>query len=123
MPPQIENVVVISEEASISRLIESILSSFDKYKVENFNFKDFGNSLFLKKKDCFVIVDERMNVTAALTLNKDIREKYPSVKLVVLSSYPNGDFDSQFRDSGADHVIGIGELHLKLLQIFEPVNQ
>ena len=121
MSDQGENVLVICDDTSITSLIESVLSSFETYKIENRSFRDFDGDFFLKNPDCMVIIDETMNVTEALALNHVIHNEYPNTKLIALSSYPDGDFDPHFIASGADYVLSITDLSSKLPEICRSV--
>jgi YesN/AraC family two-component response regulator len=66
-----------------------------------------------------VLTDVRMLTMDGIRATRYLKAVYPSVKVIVLSMYP--DYESQALDAGADAFVSKGESPERLLEVLEGV--
>lgn len=96
--------IVIADDYQVFREGLALILSFDdQFEIiaEAENGKELLKKMETKLPD-LVILDYKMPVMDGLAATKTIKEKYPLVKVLIISMYEDEKFNASFSKSGAD---------------------
>jgi DNA-binding NtrC family response regulator len=97
---ELKSVLVVDNHQNILELLSNLLQM---YKYETFCALDTKSALRLleeKKIDC-VVTDVEMPKPNGFDLLDEIRNKYPNVPVIMISSYANPRMEKQAHENGA----------------------
>ena len=97
---ELKNILVVDNHQNILELLSNLLQM---YKYQTFCALDTQSALKLldeEKVDC-VVTDVEMPKPNGFDLLDEVKNRYPQVPVIMISSYANAKMEKQAHDSGA----------------------
>lgn len=95
-------IVIIDDETQILSMLETFLKRTEEYKVETFSNPVSGLNYVLSNSVDLVLLDIMMPQMDGVEVLNKIKEKKPSVKVIMMTAYSTLDKVLQTHKRGAD---------------------
>lgn len=114
-------ILIVDDNKNIREMIKSILANENN---QLFECDDGIYSLDMCTKynpDC-ILMDYKMKYLDGITATRNIKAKYPAVKIIMVTNYSNDDIAVESVKAGAEELIPKEKLYLLPQIIFQKFN-
>ena len=116
MKHEMKNILVIDDDRNICNMLDEMLSS-DNYHVETFTDSSKAVERFYEHPFDVVITDLKMPDLSGWQVAKKVKEKNPSIPVIMITGSKTMYFEKSMADFGVDYVINKPFRMEKILEI------